>query len=168
MGLDITATSSLKKVTDNEKIEDGDYFFDIIRVDESIDRSTDIEVGQYDSNGQNFSFGAGSYSGYNNFRELLCEIFLDVEPKIVWENYESYIGKPFYELINFSDCEGNFGPKVSEKLHKDFLDNKEQFYKMVKKYVKHSMGLDKHYIKLYDNFTKGFEIASKGGVLNFH
>lgn len=167
MGLDITVYTKLKKITKKKRIEDGDWDVHVTRsAHPEIERSLDVEVGyyEYDEGSEYFGFRAGPYSGYNQFRELLCEAILDVKPKMVWERSENYVDKPFYEIINFSDCEGTMGPTVSKKLHNDFVTYREKFESFIKNKFPF---YDTHYMKVYDNFTTGFEMASKGGVLVF-
>ena len=165
MGLDISASTKIKRITSLKKVENGEWFVNVRRFHPEIERALDIDEGYYDNDGETYDFRAGSYSGYNQFRELLCIAILDVKPESVWEKSELYLDKPFYELINFSDCEGAIGPKVSQKLHKDFVAYREKFESYIKnKFPFH----DSHYLRIYDDFTKGFEMASKGGVLVFH
>ena len=161
MGLDISAYS---KITKTENLDEATIF--VFRGEYYSDRATDIEQGTYiEGDGcEHIGFRAGSYSGYGVFRNLLSQIILGADARTIWTNEEKYSDKPFYELINFSDCEGKFGPQISAKLHKDFVDNKEIFYEGVKK----DNPYEGYYESIYDNFMKGFEIASKGGVLCFH
>jgi hypothetical protein len=63
-----------------------------------------------------FAFRAGSYTGYNRWRRELAAL-----PEVLAELQEFEKRKPFYELVNFSDCEGTIGPVVSEILYHDFL-----------------------------------------------
>lgn len=168
MGLDITAGSKYSKVTDKQKIEDHDYQVNIQRNNHlEIDRALDVEVGSYDLEGETITFCAGSYSGYNRFRKTLCYAILGVEDKKLWERSEYYMDKPFYEIINFSDCEGSFGPKDSVKLYNDFVTNKHKFLNYL-----HSGGSDyleiEHLKTIYDDFTKGFKLASDNGLLIFN
>jgi len=46
-----------------------------------------------------------SYSGYNIFRNSLAKIG-GYSDKDVWAEPESYVDKPFFEIVNFSDCDG--------------------------------------------------------------
>lgn len=161
MGLDISAYS---KINRTENLDEATIF--VYRGEYYNDRATDIEQGTYvESEGcDTIEFRAGSYSGYSAFRNLLSNIILGVDARTVWTEEERYADKPFYELINFSDCEGNFGPQMSAKLHKDFVDNRELFHERVKEYNPY----EDYYESVYDNFMKGFEMASKGGILCFH
>ncbi len=161
MGLDITAYSKIKK-TNN--LDEASIF--VYRGEYYNDRAIDVEAGTYIEGDEceSHCFRAGSYSGYNQFRNLLSDIILEADQRTVWTNEEAYEGKPFYELINFSDCEGNFGPEMSAKLHKDFVDHREVFHEK----VKNRNLYEGYYESVYDNFMKGFELASQGGILSFH
>jgi hypothetical protein len=161
MGLDISACSKINK-TDN--LDEATIF--IYRGEPHTDQAKDIEKGTYveDSEAETRRFRAGSYSGYGVFRNLLSQIALGVDAKTVWVEEEKYVGKPFYEMINFSDCEGKFGPQISAKLHKDFVENRDIFHEKIKA----NNPYEGYYESVYDNFMEGFSIASKGGILSFH
>lgn len=161
MGLDISAYSKIERVQD----EDDARIF-IRRNIPEMDQAQDIEEGEYRDSDlcESHHFRAGSYSGYNYFRNLLCEIMHGVTAEELWEKPEVFEGKEFYNLINFSDCEGHFGPAVSKKLHEDFIKHREKFIRGVEKKEPY----EGYYTRVYDGFSLGFEIASKGGVLNFH
>ncbi len=65
-----------------------------------------------DEDAEVFGFRAGSYSGHGAFRDALSETALGVDPPTVWGNPDAYKDEPFFELINFSDCEGSIGPEA--------------------------------------------------------
>jgi hypothetical protein len=160
MGLDIHASS---KVVKANNADEANYF--IRRGPNHVDQAQDLQVGEYSESPESRSHGfrAGSYSGYNQFRRGISQIILGKMPEEIWGNETSYMGKPFFELINFSDCEGHFGPLVSKKLHKDFVDNRD-------KYIAEIAPLNPYpgyYEKVYDDFMLGFEIASDEGILQF-
>jgi hypothetical protein len=161
MGLDISAYS---KITKTENLDEATIF--VYRGEYHNDQAKDIEQGTYieDKESESIGFRAGSYSGYGVFRNLLSEIILGADARTVWTEEEKYVGKPFYELINFSDCEGNFGPQVSAKLHKDFVDHREVFCEG----VKNKNLYEGYYESVYDNFMNGFGLSSQGGILSFH
>ena len=119
MGLDTSAYSKIKQ----EK--HGDIY---IGRDEFGTRP-DLSEGEYVESDDSIyrGFRAGSYSGYNRWRENLSMSIHGVMPSIIWNSPEKYAGKEFFEIINFSDCEGCFGPKFSAKLHADFVNNRDKF-----------------------------------------
>lgn len=162
MGLDISAYSKIERVED----EDEAIVF-VKRGTPQMDQAQDIEEGMFinSKSCESHFFRAGSYSGYNDFRNLLCEIMHGITAKELWTKPEVFEGKEFYNLINFSDCEGHFGPTVAKKLHEDFVKYRYKFINGLNE-KGHYEGY--HYTRVYDDFMLGFEIASKGGVLIFH
>lgn len=70
-----------------------------------------------------------SYSGYSAFRRELCRAFLLAEPEDVWEMPGVFKAAPFYDLINFSDCEGTFGPVASRRIADNFNNHGNPFDK---------------------------------------
>jgi len=163
MGLDISAYSKIKQ----EK--HGDIY---IGRDEFGTRP-DLSEGEYVESDDSIyrGFRAGSYSGYNRWRENLSMSIHGVMPSIIWNSPEKYAGKEFFEIINFSDCEGCFGPKFSAKLHADFVNNRDKFVSVMEtRYGKASVSEfseASYAIRIYDDFMKSFEIAKDSGVLIF-
>jgi len=163
MGLDISAYSKIKPESDGEIFIGSDDF----------GRHQDLSEGEYSStnDSRHHSFRAGSYSGYNRWREDLSMAIHGVMPSIIWKSPEKYEGKDFFEIINFSDCEGCMGPQVSEKLYSDFIKNKEPFVKFMEdRYGKaedSGFSESSYRITIYDDFTLAFEIAKDSGVLIF-
>lgn len=163
MGLDISAYSKIKKVEDPEEAT-----IYIRRGIPENDQAKDIAEGEYvqDDICEISGFRAGSYSGYNYFRNLLAVAIHGVTATKIWELPDTFSNKEFYNIINFSDCEGHFGPSVSEKLHQDFKSNRHKFVKYIQD--NNFNPYPDYYEEIYDNFTEGFGIAAKGGVLLFH
>ena len=159
MGLDIVAYQGLTKTDAEENIHVSHNEFGY---------NSDLQTGWYDCEGESFHFRAGSYSGYNSWRRALCEAIHGVSDVEFWKDAENFIGQPFYELINFSDCEGQIGPKVSEKLFQDF-ENPENEKKFLD-YCKTNFGtdyLEDFYQANWDDFKKAFEIARQGGLVQW-
>jgi hypothetical protein len=90
-----------------------------------------------------FSFSAGSYSGYNFWRDCLDELRGDTTD--------------FDELIHFSDCEGVIGPVVAKKLYEDFEFHEERSF----------LSQESFFISRYQDFMKAFKIASNKGAVEF-
>lgn len=99
-----------------------------------------------------WSFRAGSYSGYNEWRRKLAALVGIEDVREFWTRTEGLeqAGKeptgPFWQLIHFSDCEGAIGPTVAKKLVKDF----EKFEDEAKK-----QGI--YFMENYRDFKKAFE-----------
>jgi hypothetical protein len=165
MGLDITAYS---KCEFHGKRGPEDYWANnMVRVYQQhghhAERLDGKEVGFYKRlpGSEEHAFRAGSYSGYNEWRATLCRFVHEVSPERVWEDYETYKGKPFIELIHFSDCEGAIGPVTSAKLAKDFAEWEERLKKKAHRD-------DAWWFERYGNWKKAFELAADGGFVTFH
>ena len=179
MGLDITAFSDLKKLDvvldeDGEPInpetrEPIDYDLRVYANPDFPGRADGVEDRAHYTADDSFGFRAGSYSGYNRWRDELARLAGYPEVTVMsygreqkthcaacWSGQEG----PFSELINFSDCEGTIGPVVSAKLAKDFADFQET-----------ADAFDwscKYHNDLYSDWRKAFEMAAKNGAVNFH
>jgi hypothetical protein len=145
MGLDVVAFKNAKPSTD----EYSTHVYSVTGCENRLDGKTE---GTYDGEDK-FHFRAGSYGGYNEWRNWLSRKFLGVDPREVWDNKEKYTGKPFVELIDFSDCEGAFGPVTSAKLAKDFQDNKDSV-------------VDRSWNQArYEYWQRAFELAAQEGFV---
>ncbi len=164
MGLDITSYSNLKK---GKESEDGIY---IGKGPEHVARHQYSE-GWYEPTleTKGHHFRAGSYGGYNQFRGHLCAAIHGVECEEFWTN-DKYKGTAFYELIDFSDCEGIIGVEESKKLHAEFVSHRDTF----KNYIESKLREDEidtlaysHCMEKYDEWTLAFKISSQNGALLF-
>lgn len=113
-----------------------------------------------------------SYSTYNAFRELIAK--LAGYPKMSYKETASSVTVkyahaagawdvsrgPFWELINFSDCEGIIGPKTSAKLVKDFDKFKNELSK--------DEFSNPSFVQFYNELRNLFDFASKSGVVIYH
>lgn len=97
---------------------------------------------------ENFTFRAGSYSGYNLWRSKLAKFAG---------------GSDFNELINFADNEGVIGFVVSKKLADDFNKNEAKAKEFAETFEDGDWWFDK-----YQSWKKAFEIASENGAIDFH
>jgi hypothetical protein len=172
MGLDIAAYSNLILVAPEVKkalsrvpeisMGDGPRIMKMTKISDRGEgsRCLDMDAGDYygTESTEEFDFRAGSYSGYGLFRRLLSEIFLHSDPAEVWKTPKAYKGQPFYELVDFSDCEGVIGPEVSSKLHSDFVEGRAQFFEECE---------DEWYRQKYDDWTKALSISKENGALIF-
>lgn len=157
MGLDITAFKNAVQVPNED--EDGRSVYP---ADKTLDRLDGMPRGSYKGEDE-IGFRAGSYSGYNNWRTSLCRAALGVNPDVVWSNATEWQGKPFFELINFSDCEGAIGPVTSKKLAQDFTAEREK----VKAGLNGMPDADWFWSR-YDLWEKAFTLASESGFVIFH
>jgi hypothetical protein len=107
-------------------------------------------------------FRAGPYSDYNLWREHLSRLALGVEPSVVWDNPEQFAGRPFVELINFTDCDGRIGTRVAAKLAADFQTHAAE----AEDYAASLEG-DDSFLDTYRDFARAFELAAQQGALAF-
>lgn len=179
MGLDITAYGGLTKVEDVKYISGEVYNRDLEIVDYGNyamvahinpnfpGRADDMEDGGVYNAAESFGFCAGSYGGYNMWRNRLAK--LAGYPEGTYEQYGKdwpshcvacWNGEqgPFAELIHFSDCEGVIGTAVSQKLAADFA----AFDAAAKTRE------DEQFYKLYQEWQKAFAMAANGGAVSFH
>jgi hypothetical protein len=179
MGLDVTAFSKIKpadptaiaKASDDLRAKYGDVYLGDVADElgaaciqpELLDitayhypaQVVGLEAGVYTYDGE-FSWRAGSYGGYNEWRRILCKRVLGVGPEVVWPELGSFTGRPFVELIAFSDCEGYIGATVSAKLAADFSEWQSRID-----------DVDEWWLGSYASWRRGFEIAADGGFVYF-
>lgn len=150
MGLDVTA---YKNITWLEPVgsEDDDYDLRIVAGD-FAERATDIKDGYY-SYSDSHGFRAGSYGGYNEWRNELAILAGFESAKDAWSKDSG----PFWELINFSDCEGTLGTITCKKLLFDF----KEFYAKAEK-------VGGYFFDLYKEWTQAMELAADNGCFCFH
>ncbi len=180
MGLDITAYSNARKLdalynedgepvdpVTREPFEDGNVTTAYLNDDfpGRADEFTHKGVYAYD---EAYGFRAGSYGGYNQWREQLA--ILAGYPAIQTTRFGGSVemrhdagawaadAGPFYELIHFSDCEGVIGTAVAAKLLKDFDDNREKAVETG----------DDYFLSKYDEWRTAFELAAHDGFVAFH
>lgn len=91
------------------------------------------------------SFRAGSYSGYNEWRDLLYKFKGDIA---------------FQELIIFADNEGVIGPVVSKKLYEDFKKYKNEA-------EEYAQTAGDWWLYKYNDWLNAFELASDNGAVEF-
>ena len=187
MGLDITAWSNLKFSENQDEEND-----DLIRIwtNGNFPDHCELEEGYWEETAQTriHSFRAGAYSGYNRFRNILVQCTLGVDATDVWEAHDIYMNRPFFNFINFSDCEGIIGPDYSEALYEDFRDNRDRFIRNLNqeidftKVTENPIALEPEFIldlglsdtdieyciEKYDDWMKAFELAKDGGIVMFH
>lgn len=156
MGLDITAYSFLEYVASDDACsqDEGEERNYIHIYEEGFNRLDGCKPGWYTrtEGTATHAFRAGSYGGYNHWREQLCQAMLGARPALIWEAPDLWEGGPFVELINFSDCEGALGPVTSAKLLQDcalLLKEAPSF-------------------PLLAHWHKAFWLASHRGFVKFH
>jgi hypothetical protein len=171
MGLDISAYSHIKVLENVLFDEDGDPVDEngkLLSVDKCFQPWINPHYPKHAGNindksaygyEQTFGFRAGSYSGYNRWRNSLAQLAGYRSAEDVWNN--PGLEGPFVELINFSDCEGVIGPEVSAKLSKDFAD----FDAQASNFQADPNG---YFYHLYLQWKVAFELAAQDGAVEFH
>lgn len=168
MGLDISAYSKVRVVKNHALSSDEEVesvwngqnrmlYVQSFWADRALPFKNQDEV---TSTGEYGSMRAGSYSGYNSWRNTLCQTINGVSSDFLYDNEEKFIGTPFYELINFSDAEGTLGTEVAKKLLNDF---ETHLPKMIEVH-----GLDSYFVNKYQEWIDMFKLASDDGVVIFH
>jgi hypothetical protein len=166
MGLDITTYSHLKPVgmhadgwcEDEEHVTAYAYscFPTSFRGIPVVGQRDDfIEGGCYawTEHTDTHQFRAGSYGGYNRWRDdLRAQFNPDTDPE-----------KPFYELIFFADNEGTIGPDAARDLLADFRAHADQY-----KAGDQDDPTRLYFQEKYEDWTRGCELAADGGLIAFH
>jgi hypothetical protein len=166
MGLDITAYRQLTPAPNAQVDEDGNPVewdkFVAIRAqmiawteENWHGRTAPLQAGIYTA-AQQDGFRAGSYGGFNAWRNWLAQRAGYTSARAVWDDVTS---GPFVELINFADNEGYIGAAVAAKLAKDFAEHQEAI-----------IGADPHGYdaEKYLLWRAAFEMAADGGCVEFH
>ena len=192
MGLDISVISQMRPVEIPEGIElwsdeyydweqeqdfDG-HVWNLYHHPHFTEQSEGLPDSAVVGEGEEYSFRAGSYSGYGEWRDLLAKTSFRIwEQKMLWEKMDdgdTYGTIPFSEHINFSDADGVIGPVASEKLYNDYVRYEKDIMNM----------LDRFYLKFedyeidgdtyawfkhkYKDWKEAFRIASDNGAVIFH
>jgi hypothetical protein len=108
------------------------------------------------------SFRAGPYGGYNWWREHLSRFALGVKPNAVWENPRRFAGRPFAELINFTDCDGRIGTRLAAKLVADFRAQADRAAAYAA-----TIEQGQSFLENYRDFARAFALAAQEGALAF-
>ncbi len=198
MGLDISAYSRMEPVEEPPKDDDGDIDWDKaydlgyvhVFANAGFEASTrglrnhDVvtTVGKYDwiadgcyrprEDSDSIGFRAGSYGSYGLYRKQLAALVGIDDPHAIWNNPEAHRDLPFFEQINFSDCEGTIGPEAAADLLKDYEDHSEAWLAHLSSKKIRDGGLHLSWIKSfqesYETWAKAFRLAADGGLVDYH
>ena len=153
MGVSITAYKNIKflaKEIDWDNI--GKDEIGLYKV--GFDRSDGFSEGTYSFTDE-FTIMSKSYGGYNIWRNNLCGAVHSFQAQYLWDHreFEGFQALAFYELIDFSDCEGFLGPYTCSKLLADFKGYEEDLKISEVDYV--------------DEWIIGLEMVAGNGVVKF-
>lgn len=181
MGLDITAYRHIEPLDcrfDHEgnpidaegKIIDEDRYVRFYVIPAWKDRAPDIIDRLPYRYAASLCGPACGYLGHSVFREKLAELagyppvsddpYKKLFPRSVncWGGGE-ITGGPFWELINFSDCDGVLGAAVCRKLADDFAKHQD---------AANTLMLDGDWLEHYNAWRECLEFAAAGGCVKFH
>lgn len=184
MGLDISCYSNVKVATDGHDIPDGESWceadahiqvYSYAGFDHALrgvaaeatlkpmtGASSITDAGCFDvSESQSFGFRAGSYGGYNAFRDALAGLS-NRSAEHYWGN-DGDPDWPFYELVNFADNEGTLDWVAAKALLDDFRHHRDQFAREHKDSAGRS-----YWVETYDDWITGLELAADHGCVVFH
>lgn len=161
MGLDITVYRNLTPAPNAEVDEDGfpvewgSHFMirqGLLDMQErGFPGRAQLVAGIYRAD-ETDGFWAGSYGGYNLWRSWLAGVAGFLSADHFW--HSATPAAPFYELINFSDCEGILGAEACANLAADFASHKPDG--------------DTWQLALYEKWKAACEMAAQGGAIEFH
>lgn len=161
MGLDIVAYASVSFVDQHVGTDDRHDLINLYPNESFLSQADGMEKGRYAKCRESFSFGAGSYSGYSQFRNELAKSLGFASAESFW--VETPPSNPFTPFINFSDCEGIIGPKTSAALLKAFMDHHGTFADYIS-----DRPFPERRLCVYQMFLAAFAIASSAnGVVKF-
>lgn len=171
MGLDITSYSRLRFVRHRSESDPGEYMDRYVYLYDNPDfpeHLDEYQSGFYEQlpGSERMEFCAGSYGGYNMWRDILSKFSLDADPRTVWMNEELFQDRPFFELVHFSNCEGTIGTDTCTKLAKDFQDFAEKAERFAEN-LRDSWG-GEWWLEKYREWQEALELATDGGFILFH
>lgn len=104
------------------------------------------------------SFEAGSYGGYDQWREHLGRCF----------GWSRDTEDPFFELIYFADNEGTLLWLPAKNLLADFEAGREKWRDYCVDIFSDQPYQPKYYLEKYENWAHACELAADGGLVDFH
>lgn len=171
MGLDIYAYRQIKEVPESAVLDErGGFRSGIIApmINPCFPgRADDVNSDGFFSVAEGEHVLAMGYSSYGAWRDWLAKIAgwppTSYDDAILGEKQSHAAGAwaategAFWELINFSDCEGTLGAATSRKLADDFARFQPQA----------DAHENERFREIYADMRKAFEMASDGGCVVF-
>tara|TARA_Y100001973_G_C5137164_1_gene300950 strand:- start:137 stop:709 length:573 start_codon:yes stop_codon:yes gene_type:complete len=190
MGLDITAISEIEPIVVPPELEiwsdeyyeweqEQDFPGGVWNLSPNAwfpEQSEGVPLGSVISKGEEYGFRAGSYSGYNEWRNDLTYAVLGINAEDAWSRIDDgETDIPFAYLINFSDADGIIGPIASKKLYNDFVNYEDDIMKKVDYWFlkmdphKEYSAMDMKWFQTkYNDWKQAFKVASNNGAVIFH
>jgi hypothetical protein len=107
---------------------------------------------------EKYTFGAGSYSNYGQFRDWLARLAGFTSVKDYWN--KATPAAAFYELVHFADNEGVIGAKAAADLAQDFRDFETKAL---------AEGDEcRWFVRMFHTWRRACEIAAENGAIDFH
>lgn len=177
MGLDIRAYSNLRYVGHHEEWADEDAHYDEhhkayaytafphallgvpnVQPQDGYGDSQFLSGGCFEVTEKTKSHGfrAGSYSGYNAWRQDLADRFNPYR-----DGGQPSPEGPFYELIWFADNEGTIAELAAINLLADFRQHEAE-------YLAAHAADDEWFARKYADWMRACELAADGGLIDFH
>jgi hypothetical protein len=165
MGLNISAYRGLKMAIGNGKAEDGEIDYDRYFHAWGVDCTESACPGRAGSIVQDaiyeykerIDFRAGSYTYYLGFRDWLAQLAGYKSLVEYWMNDNP--NADFYELINFSDCEGVIGSVAAGELLNDFQKHTATVNQMTAQC---------DYPETFVAWKRACELAADNGAISLH
>lgn len=162
MGLDVTYCKGLQSIDREDSTPES---IDVRYLGHNspafADHASDILPGYYlllNDGG----FRAGSYSGYNSWRSLLCQMANGCDNAARPINGWDYFDK----LIYFSDCDGTIGSTVARELLREFVEFDERAKEFAAQ-LPDGVRWKENWYEWYQKWHVAFEYAAQGGVVLF-
>jgi hypothetical protein len=164
MGLDVSVFSKVQRVRDDDGSDwEGDEVV-LANAPDFAPRAVDVPNGVYRYERCEHVFSR-SYGTYNRWREMLANLAgyarhptekdeCHIHSRTAWEAESG----PFWELINFTDCDGVLGAQTCKKLLLDF----EAFEAAAAAHA------DSWFSEIYRTFHQAIRLAADGGAVKFH
>lgn len=187
MGLDITAYERVELVRERDGQNDDGYDEGLVYLypfpGQGFEgREGPIRDGLYRSLGNEVRFSAGSYGGYNHWREELARMVghpsqppgpgqmphFKGHSQYVWSHAADAAvqASPFFELINFADNEGVIAGDAARRIRDAFGAWAERAEAFAGEMEPASMGV--YWWDRYQRWRGAFDLAADAGCVAFH
>lgn len=157
MGLDVRVYNNIK-ITEKEEYAD---FTAFVSSEYWKYKIKNLKEGKAYKGDSCFRGVSCACSSHNRFRETLIKLIgrddlLDVDGKIKWNELPDDM--PFYDFIDFSDCEGCLDWEISAKIYTDF----EKYFDKAK------LELNEYNISIYETWLETFNYGRSNSVVVFY